>query len=198
MDASGDDITGLLIRWGAGDREALEHLTPLVYGELRKLARSLLRRERPGHTLSSTALVHEAYLKLIDQRRAAGESRTYFFGAAAQIMRRVLVDHAKKKFAERRGGSAAKLAMRDDIAWVDAISEDVLALDQVLSRLGEVDPRKVQVVEMKVFGGMTNQETARALGISDATVERDWTMARAWLIRALNGRPLAGWGELSD
>ena len=183
------DVTALLLQWSAGDRGALDRLTPLVYQELRKSALALLAKERPGHTLSATALVHEVYLKLVDQRQVSWENRAHFFGAAGHIMRRVLVDHAKKKYSEKRGGSAVKIAMQDDIFAVDLAEESLLAnvldLDSSLSRLAEIDARKAQVVEMKFFAGMTNQEIARALDTSDATVERDWKMARAWLIQAL-------------
>ncbi|MBL8174941.1 MAG: sigma-70 family RNA polymerase sigma factor [Bryobacterales bacterium] len=188
------DITDLLLRWNAGDSGALDRLTPVVYDELRRLARSLLQRERPGHTLSPTALVHEVYCKLVDQNRVGWENRTHFFGAAANIMRRVLVDHAKKKFSQKRGGSAKKVAIKNDenLQTVQFASEELLLLDSALDALDRIDARKARVVEMKFFAGMTNKEIAGALGTSDATVERDWKMARAWLIQAMNsGNPPA-------
>ena len=181
------DVTDLLLRWSEGDEAALDDLTAVIYDDLRRLARAILRHERSDHTLSATALVHEAYLKLIDQRRVQWKNRVHFFGAAAHIMRRVLVDHARARATQKRGGSAEKLAMSDSLTFVDALSEDLLDLDAALDTLAANDPRKARVVEMKFFGGMTTDETAEALQISDATVERDWTMARAWLIRKLQG-----------
>jgi len=182
------DVTELLLRWTAGEQAALDHLTPLLYDDLRRLARDVLSREQRGHTLSATALVHEAYLRLVDQRRVRWESRTHFFGAAAHIMRRVLVDHARAKHAAKRGGGAARTVLDDDMASVDAVAEEILDLDAALTRLGDVDARKVRIVEMKFFAGMTNEEVAAALAVSDATVERDWKLARAWLINAVAGR----------
>ena len=182
------DVTELLLRWTAGDSQALDALTPLVYRDLRRLAGDVLSRESPGHTLSATALVHEVYLRLVDQRRVRWENRAHFFGAAAHIMRRVLVDHARAKSAAKRGGSAPKLAIEDaDLAVVGGLAEDIVDLDRALTELADVDARKARVVEMKFFGGMTNPEIATTLGISDATVERDWKVARAWLINAMGG-----------
>ena len=193
MAGDSPDVTDLLLRWSAGDTEALEHLTPVIYDDLRKMARTFLSQERPDHTLSATALVHEVYLKLVDQRRVRWENRAHFFGAAGHIMRRVLVDHARAKVSKKRGGSATKIAMNEEIALVDALSEEMLDLDAALDALATVDGRKAHVVEMKFFAGMTSQETAAALGVSDATVERDWTMARAWLIRTMGaGRNQGG------
>jgi RNA polymerase sigma-70 factor, ECF subfamily len=184
-----DAVTDLLLRWTDGDQTALDDLTPVIYDDLRRLARALLSHERPDHTLSATALVHEAYLKLIDQRRVQWRNRAHFFGAAAHIMRRVLVDHARSRLTAKRGGLTPKLAMSDNIALVDALSEDLLDLDTALTALAAADERKARVVEMKYFAGMTNQEAAEALQVSDATIERDWTLARAWLISALSRRP---------
>jgi RNA polymerase sigma factor (TIGR02999 family) len=181
------DLTELLLRWSGGDASALNELTPAIYDDLRKLARALLSRERSDHTLSATALVHEAYLKLIDQRRVHWENRAHFFGAAAHIMRRVLVDHARARQTSKRGGSVAKIAISESAALVDGLSEDLLDLDAALEALAATDPRKARVVEMKCFAGMTSREMAAALDVSDATVERDWTLARAWLIRTLQG-----------
>ena len=181
------DLTELLLRWSGGDASALDELTPAIYDDLRKLARALLSRERSDHTLSATALVHEAYLKLIDQRRVHWENRAHFFGAAAHIMRRVLVDHARARQTSKRGGSVAKIAISESAALVDGLSEDLLDLDAALEALAATDPRKARVVEMKCFAGMTSREMAAALDVSDATVERDRTLARAWLIRTLQG-----------
>jgi RNA polymerase sigma factor (TIGR02999 family) len=187
VDAATPDVTDLLLRWSAGDRTALESLTPVIYDDLRRMARALLSRERAEHTLSATALVHEAYLKLIDQRRVQWQNRAHFFGAAAAIMRRVLVDHARAKLADKRGGSAVKIAMDESVALVEGLAEDILDLDGALEALATFDDRKAQVVQMKFFAGMTMPEIAAALALSDATVERDWTLARAWLVRRLHG-----------
>jgi RNA polymerase sigma-70 factor (ECF subfamily) len=184
------DITGLLLRWNAGDAAALEQLTPLVYDELRRLAKSFMQNERPDHTLGATALVHEAYLKLIDERKVDWHGRAHFFGAAANIMRRLLVDHARKRVAAKRGSGVkpAVVMAKDPLQTTD---EDLVALDLALGKLGEIDERKSRVVEMKFFAGMTGQEIAEVLSISDATVERDWKMARAWLINSLGTPPAA-------
>jgi RNA polymerase sigma factor (TIGR02999 family) len=187
VDAAPPDVTDLLVRWSAGDRSALDSLTPVIYDDLRRMARALLTRERPEHTLSATALVHEVYLKLIDQRRVQWQNRAHFFGAAAAIMRRVLVDHARAKLSDKRGGSVVKIAMDESAALVEGLAEDILDLDGALEALATFDDRKAQVVQMKFFAGMTMPEIAAALDLSDATIERDWTLARAWLVRRLHG-----------
>jgi RNA polymerase sigma factor (TIGR02999 family) len=174
--------------WSAGDRQALQQLTPLIYDDLRKMAGALLTSERREHTLSATALVHEVYLRLIDQRRVRWENRAHFFGAAARIMRRVLVDHARAKATTKRGGSSVKIAIEESDAVVGGFAEEILDLDAALDGLEAIEARKARVVEMKFFAGMTNGEVAAALGISDATVERDWKIARAWLIETLQHR----------
>jgi RNA polymerase sigma factor (TIGR02999 family) len=183
------DIADLLRRWSAGDARALEDLTPLIYNDLRRLARGVLTREHPGHTLSATALVHEVYLRLVDQRRVRWEDRAQFFAVAAHIMRRVLVDHARAKSAAKRGGTAAKVPIEEASALTEMFADEMVDLDRALTRLASLDERKVRIVEMKCLAGMTNQEMASALGISDATVERDWRFARAWLIDALGRTP---------
>lgn len=184
-DAGRPDVTDLLLRWNAGDEAALEDLTPFVYNDLRRLAGAVLTREVPGHTLSATALVHEVYLRLVDQRRVQWTDRAHFFSAAAHIMRRVLVDHARAKTAAKRGGTTVRVALDEGDATVTALAEEVVDLDAALGKLGRLDVRKMRIVEMKSMAGMTNHEIAAALGISDATVERDWKFARAWLIDAL-------------
>lgn len=189
MDAPVPDVTDLLLRWSQGDSRALEALTPVIYDDLRRMARALLTRERPEHTLSATALVHEAYLRLVDQRRVQWQSRAHFFGAAATIMRRVLVDHARARLSDKRGGSVVKIAMEEGMALVEGLAEDILDLDTALDALAALDTRKAQVVQMKFFAGMTMPEIAEAIGVSDATIERDWTMARAWLITHLDREP---------
>jgi RNA polymerase sigma-70 factor (ECF subfamily) len=183
------DLTGLLLRWNSGEESALDDLTPQVYEELHKLARIAMSRERAGHTLQATALVNEAYLKLIDQSRVEWRNRAHFFGAAARIMRRVLVDHSRQRSASKRGGPGSKVPVDLDTVFVDADCGAV-EVDLALARLEAVDRRKAQVVEMKFFGGMTNAEIATVLETSDATVERDWKFARAWLMRLMKSE---GW-----
>ena len=182
------DVTELLLRWSAGEGQALEQLTPLLYADLRRLAGDALSHERQGHTLSATALVHEVYLRLVDQRRVRWENRAHFLGAAAHIMRRVLVDHARARTAAKRGGGVTTLELSEDIAVPGGTAADVIDLDAALNRLAEIDGRKTCIVEMKFFAGMTNQEAATALGVSEATIEREWTLTRAWLIRELGAR----------
>jgi len=184
-------VTQLLIDWSKGDQKALDKLMPLVYSELRRLAGNYLRRERLGHTLQPTALVNEAYLKLIDQKNAKWQNRTQFYGVAAQLMRRILVDHARQHQAAKRGGSdqqrlsitsAGQLGAKQ-LANEPAI--DLLALHEALNELAEIDPQQSRLVELKFFGGLSIEETAEVLGVGHATVERDWKMARAWLRRKL-------------
>ena len=183
---STEGITELLIDWGKGDQAALEKLMPLVYNELRRLATNYLRRERASHTLQPTALVNEAYLKLVDQRNAKWQNRAHFFGISAQLMRRILVDHARQHQAAKRGGShqqrlsitsAERVAKQPDV--------DLLALNEALDELTKMDPQQGRIVELKFFGGLSIEETAEVLAIGHATVERDWKMARAWLRRQL-------------
>ena len=178
------DVTALLRAWAAGEESAKDALLPAVYEELRRQARRAMRREGAGHTLQPTALVHEAYMRLVDQRRAAWESRTQFFAVAAQVMRRVLVDHARTRRRTKRGGGATHVTLTDDAehaAMHDPSGVDVLALDDALTRFADVDPHKARLVELRYFAGLTIPETAAALGISPATVGREWAVARAWL-----------------
>ncbi len=188
---SSENVTQLLVDWGQGDQKALDKLMPLVYSELRRLAGNYLRRERQGHTLQPTALVNEAYLKLIDQRNAHWQNRAQFYGVAAQLMRRILVDHARQRQAAKRGGSdqqrlsitsAGQLGGKQ-LATEPAI--DLLALHEALNELAEMDPQQGRIVELKFFGGLSIEEIAEVMGIGHATVERDWKMARAWLRRKL-------------
>jgi RNA polymerase sigma factor (TIGR02999 family) len=176
--------TVLLLRWKDGDPKAMELLLPLVYDELRRLARGYLHRERAEHTLQSTALVHEAYLRLVDQN-VDWQSRSHFFGIAAQMMRRILVDHARARNAAKRG-EGLKVTLDEKMAIAEARDLDVIALDRALNRLAEQDEGQAKVVEMRFFAGLSIEETAEALGISPATVKRDWAMAKAWLMRELN------------
>ena len=180
------NITELLEKAHLGDREAFEQVFPLLYGELRRLAQGYLRNEAPGHTLQATALVHEVYLKLSGQQRAGFQNRQHFFAVAAQAMRRILVDHARKKKAAKRGQEVEVEFEESLLKPPLGVSEDYGALDAALMQLEKLDARKVKVVEMRFFGGMTEEETADCLGISVATVQRDWVMARAWLFQELN------------
>ena len=182
-----DTVTQLLIGYGKGDRSALDQMLPLVYDELRRLASYYLNREREGHTLQTTALVHEAYLRLIDQQQVNWKNRSQFLGLAAEMMRRILVNHARERAAEKRGGDAKRVSLSLIGESSDQPDVDLIALDQALNQLSELDSRKGRIVELKFFGGMTTEETAEVLGISTATVEREWNHARAWLYRALTG-----------
>jgi RNA polymerase sigma factor (TIGR02999 family) len=185
MDTSADDVTRLLQDWGSGDQQALEKLVPLIYDELRQMAHKCLYRERPGHTLQTTALVHEAYLKLIDQRDARWQNRAHFFAIAAQAMRRILVDSARRHTAMKRGGAAENLPL-DEAANVSLEPDPILLpLDEALSKLAEIDPQQGSIVELRFFGGLTIEETAEVMNLSQDMIKRDWAMARAWLRQAL-------------
>jgi RNA polymerase sigma-70 factor (ECF subfamily) len=179
--------TQLLIDLAGGDERALEQMTPLVYQELRRLARYYLRRERPGHTLQPTALVHEVYFRLIDQRRVDWRNRAQFLGLAASMMRRILVNHARDRAAAKRGGGAEKVSLRFADEPAARAGVDVLALSRALDRLAANDERKGRVVELKFFGGLTTEEIGHVLDVSPATVEREWSFARAWLYQELEG-----------
>ena len=183
---SSENVTQLLLKWNEGDARALEKLMPLVYSELRRLARNYLRRERQDHTLQPTALVNEAYLKLIDQKNAQWQNRAQFYGVAAQLMRRILVDHARQHQAAKRGGPhQERLSITSAGQLADKPEVDLLALHEALEELKIFDSQQERIVELKFFGGLSIDETAEVLGISHATVERDWKMARAWLRRKL-------------
>jgi RNA polymerase sigma factor (TIGR02999 family) len=184
-------VTDLLRAWGKGDTAALDKLVPLVYEELRRQAHRYLRRERPGHTLQTTGLVHEAYLRLVDQRETDWQNRAQFFGVAAQMMRRVLIDHARSKQAAKRGGNQIRVTLEDADAAVQEQGVDLLDLDDVLTRLAKLDPQQAKVVELRYFTGLGIEETAQVLDISAATVKREWTMARAWLRRELAREPIS-------
>lgn len=183
------DVTGLLLAWGAGDQVAGEQLLPAVYEELHRQAARAMRREHDEHTLQATALVHEAYLRLVDQRRVEWRNRAQFFGVAAEIMRRILVDHARARHAAKRGGDAKRVTLGDADA-ADESSErglDILALHDALERLAALDAAQARVVELRYFGGLNIEETAEAMSISPATVKREWAVARGWLRRELEG-----------
>jgi RNA polymerase sigma-70 factor, ECF subfamily len=180
-----NEITERLIAWGAGDRAALDQLLPIVYQELRRMAGNYLRRENPGHTLQPTALVHEAWLRLIDQTRVDWRNRAQFFGVAARMMRRILVDHAKAKHREKRGGDMIKLSLDDLINLSQERTADILALNDALDELTRIDERKSRVVELRFFGGFGVEEIAQILEVSPETVTRDWKMAKAWLYQQI-------------
>lgn len=176
----------MLRDWGEGRSEALDELLPHIYNELHRQAAAYLRRERPNHTLQTTALVHEAYLKLIDQKQVEWKSRGHFFALAAQAMRRILVDHAKSRHREKRGGPNEDVPLEDELlAVAEETNIDVIALDEALSRLAKFDPQQERIVEMRYFAGLSLDETAAAIGISRATAARDWAVAKAWLHREL-------------
>jgi RNA polymerase sigma factor (TIGR02999 family) len=177
------EITRLLADWSNGDRQALEKLTPLVYDELRRLAARYLRQERVGHTLQSTALVHEAYLKLVGQNNVRWQNRAHFFGIAAQMIRRILVDYARARKADKRGSGAEKLSLDEAIALPGGQDLDLVALDDALEGLAKIDQRQSRLVELRFFAGLTIEETAEVMQMSLATAKRDWVSAKAWLSR---------------
>ncbi|HTI36783.1 MAG TPA: sigma-70 family RNA polymerase sigma factor [Vicinamibacterales bacterium] len=183
---SGDgDITRLLVDWSSGDEAALTRLLPLVYDELRRLARSHMRHERPDHLLQTTALVHEAYLRLVDQKNVRWQTRAHFFAVAAQVMRHILVDYARGRGREKRGGGHSNVSLHDAAAISTERVEELLAVDAALDNLATLDPRKGRVFELRYFGGMSVDEAADVLNVSPATVARDWRMAKAWLRREM-------------
>jgi RNA polymerase sigma factor (TIGR02999 family) len=184
-DRSPGDVTALLVAWSAGDREALARLIPIVYGDLRARAEGLLRHERSGHTLQPTALVNEAYLKLVDQKRVRWQNRAHFLAVAARAMRQVLVDYARRRRAGKRGAGETLVAIDEAKAATPPRNLDLLALDLALDRLASLDERQSKLVEMRVFAGLTIDEAAEALGISPATVSREWKHAEAWLHREI-------------
>jgi len=181
MDPGREDVTVLLAELAKGNEEAASKLIPLVYSELHRLAAGYMRRERGDHTLQPTALVHEAYLKLVEQRSVDWQSRSHFFGIAAQVMRRILVDYARGHLREKRGGGKRPVPMEEALAFAPEQSLEIVRLDEALERLTKRDPRQGKIVELRFFGGLTVEQTAELLGISPKTVKRDWSMAKAWL-----------------
>ena len=179
------NITHLLKEWNAGDRQALDKLTPLVYEELRQQAARFLRRERPGHSLQTTALIHEAFLRLVDAQDIDWQSRAHFFAIAANLMRRILVDHARRRGADKRGGSQIRVPLDEAFGVVNETDMDLVAIDEALSKLETIDPQQARVVELRFFSGLSVEETATALGVSESTVKRDWSVARAFLRREI-------------
>jgi len=182
---SSKDITRLLVDWGSGDQAALDELIPLVYDELRRLAARYMRRESQGHTLQTSALINEAYLRLVDQKNVQLQNRAHFFGFASQLMRHILVDHARSRSRIKRGGGVQMVSLAEQAVISNDVAE-VIALDDALKNLAEMDPRKAQIVEMKFFGGLTNEEVAEVLKVTSRTVEREWRKAKAWLHRAIS------------
>jgi RNA polymerase sigma factor (TIGR02999 family) len=180
-------VTDLLLAWGEGDESALERLMPAVHEELRRLAHRQMRRERQGHTLQTTALVNEAYMRLIDLSRVRWQDRAHFFAMSARLMRRILVDHARARNYQKRGGGGANVALDEALMVSTERGADLIALDEALEALAKVDARKSQVVEMRFFGGLSVDETAEALHVSGETVMRDWRLAKVWLLREIGG-----------
>jgi len=185
-EAGTEDVTQLLIELSKGDRVTVDLLLPLIYDELRQLAMNYLRRERPDHTLQATALVHEAYLRLIDQTRVNWQNRAHFFGIAAQIMRRLLVDYARRHNAEKRGADFQKLTLDENIEYAVERSDEIVALDRALEALAAIDEQKARIVELRYFGGLTVEETAEVMGVTPITIKRHWRMAKAWLYGQMN------------
>jgi len=181
------EVTGLLIAWGAGDESAFERLVPLVHAELRRLAHREMGRERAGHTLQTTALVNEAYLRLIDVSRVQWQDRAHFFAMSARLMRRILVDHARSRQSQKRGGATRKVSFEEALVVIPERGSDLVALDDALQALAAVDARKSQVVELRYFGGLSVEESAEALRVSPGTIMRDWRLAKVWLLRELSG-----------
>ena len=181
------EVTRLLLAWSDGDQAALDQLMPLVYGELRRLAKHHMCHERAGHTLESTALIHEAYLRLIDAKQVRWENRAHFFAAAARLMRQILVDLARERGSRKRGGDARQVSLDEALVISPQRHEGLVALDQALNALAEIDARKSRVVELRFFGGLSVEETAEALKVSVETVNRDWRFAKSWLSRRLSG-----------
>ncbi|CAN5785984.1 sigma-70 family RNA polymerase sigma factor [soil metagenome] len=180
------EVTELLVDWSSGDQTAFDKLIPLVYDELRRMAHYYMARESPDHTLQTTALVNDAYLRLIDQKRTHWQNRAQFFGIAAQLMRRILVDHARSHAYAKRGGGAIQVPLDEGAVLSPQRAADVVALDDALNHLATIDPRKCQIVELRYFGGFSVEETAAILNVSNVTVMRDWSLAKAWLRREVS------------
>ena len=199
MQPSSVNVTMLLKQISSGNQNAVAELVPLLYDELRRMASRYLQRERPGHTLQATALVHEAYLRLVDQKGVEWQNRSHFFGVAAQQMRRILVDYAGAHHAAKRGGPLPKISLDDALAIAEGRTGDLLELDEVLTRLASIDAQQVRIIELRFFAGLTVEETAEVLNISPATVKREWTTAKAWLAREIErGRDSASPGRLKN
>ena len=189
---SAHEVTLLLQAWSGGDKESLDRLAPLVYRELRRVAGRMMGAERPNHTLQATALVNEAYVRLVDTRQVSWQDRAHFFALCARAMREILIDHARARASAKRGGDQVFIELEEDLAAVRSPEANILELDAALNRLAAIDPRKGRVVELRFFGGLSLEETAEALKVSTKTVQRDWDMARAWLYRELQGKQQDG------
>ena len=187
MAAIPDEVTQLLVSWSKGDTTALDELIPLVQAELRRLARQYMARENPGHTLQTSALINEAYLRLVDQQSVPWQNRAHFFAVSAQVMRHILIDHARSHCSAKRGGGARKVPLDEVASLNDQRATELVALDDALNLLAEMDPRKSQIVELRFFGGLTVIETAEVMKISPRTVKREWSLAQTWLYCALRG-----------
>ena len=189
MTVNADDLTGLLIEWGQGDKAALDRLTPLVYDEIRRIAHRYMQREREGQTLQTTVLVNEAYLRLAGSANITWQNRAHFYAVTAQVMRRILIDHARRRQYVKHGGETQRVALEEAVAEVGLMSQpraaELLALDEALDELARLDPRKSRVVELRYFGGLSLEETAKVLNVSLMTVRRDWRAAKAWLYKAV-------------
>ena len=185
MTTSAHDVTGLLRQWQDGDKAALDKLAPLVYDQLHRLAHRYISRERPGHTLQTTALVNEAYLRLVDQKDVDWEGRAHFFAVSAQVMRHILVDYARQHAAAKRGGDFIKVELEEEATVSRQRASELVALDEAIRALSAIHPRRGTVVELRYFGGLNNKETAEVLKVSETTIERDWRFAKAWLYREL-------------
>jgi len=186
MSAGGNDVTELLLAWSAGNASALDELTPIVYAELHRIARRCMAGERKEHSLQATALVNEAYLRLVDTRRMQWQDRSHFYAVAASLMRRILVDHARARDSQKRGGNARRVSLDESALVSPEPAVDLVDLDNALQKLAQLDPRKVRVVELRFFAGLEVQETADVLGVSPDTVMRDWRLARSWLAREMD------------
>ncbi len=185
-EAPSSDVSAILRAWSDGDQRALDRLTPIVYDELRRLARRYMRQERPGHSLQTSALVNEAYMRLVDYKRMQWQNRAHFFAVSAQLMRRILVDHARRRNL-KRGAGVPHVSLDDAAVVTNEAATDLVALDDAMNALARLDPRKARVVEMRFFGGLSVEETAAVLNVSPVTVMRDWSTAKAWLYRELTG-----------
>lgn len=185
MPASNNQVTELLQRWKSGDEEALEHLTPLVYDQLHRLAHQYIRNERRGHTLQTTALVNEAYVRLVDYKEVDWQNRAHFFAVSAVVMRRILVDYARQRTSDKRGGQNFQVSLSDNLAFTSERAAELVALDEAIESLSQLYPRRSKVVELRYFGGLNNHEAAAVLKVSETTIERDWRFAKAWLYREL-------------
>ena len=180
-------ITKLLLAWRDGEPAALDRLMPIVYEELKRLASAYMRRQKPGHSLQTVDLVNEAYMRLIDSSRVKWQDRNHFYAIASQIMRRLLVDSARKRNSQKRGGGRAQITLDDNLEIAGGPGTDLVALDEAMKRLAVLNPRQSRIIELRYFGGLTEEETAEVLGLSSRTIRRDWTVARAWLFRELTG-----------